>query len=97
MEFAVVGNVGKSMNEIEQLVRRKGGKVVTTIHDKLAAIISNRNEVQAMGYQMVAARSSNIQVVSVEFLTHIENGNDPILYIMNENLCQWGGNVRFEY
>lgn len=92
MEFVVVGNLEKSTVEIKDMIRKLGGKVVSKIDANLAAVISSKEEVQSMGSQMEEAKRFNIQVVSVEFL-NISQFDDPILYIISENLAEWGGDV----
>lgn len=93
MEFVIVGNLEKPRNEIEKQIRKLGGKIGTTIHSKLAAIISNHQEIKNMGFQMASAKIHKIQVVSVDFLTAIQT-MDPIAYIISESLDDnWGGDV----
>lgn len=72
-----------------------GGNVVSVIHDKLAAVISNQQEVQRMGSQMKEARKYNIQVISDDFLTELTI-TDPMLYIISKSLADWGGDVRID-
>lgn len=92
MEFVIIGNLKRSRNEIESIIKKMGGKIVPRVHYKLAAIISNQEEVQKMGSQMEEAKAFDIQVVSEEFLTEIAN-NDPVLHIITENISNWGGDV----
>lgn len=92
MEFALIGKLKNSKQEIEKAIRKMGGKVVSVIHNKLAAIISNEEEVKRMGLQMKEAKKFNIQVVTVDFLTAVET-TDPILYIISQSLADWGGDV----
>lgn len=94
MEFVLIGDLTKPRSEIERMIRKLGGKVSAKIHDRLAAIISNTNEVEKMGKQMNDACMNNIQVVSEDFLDATENSDiDPIAYILSENICDWGGDV----
>ncbi|XP_031626910.1 poly [ADP-ribose] polymerase-like [Contarinia nasturtii] len=90
MEFVLMGNLKKSNQEIEKIIRKMGGTVVSVIHSKLAAVISNRIEIERMGFQMKEAKRLKIQVVSEDFLTAI-NTTDPILFIISESICDWGG------
>lgn len=92
MEFVIIGNLVKPKNEIEKQIRKLGGKVVAVVHDKLAAVISNFQEVHRMDFPMKAAKFHHIQVVSVDFLTDIQN-EDPLAYILSKSLCDWGGDV----
>lgn len=95
MEFALIGRFKVSQQEIEQTIRKMGGNVVSVIHDKLAAVISNQQEVQRMGSQMKEARKYNIQVISDDFLTELTI-TDPMLYIISKSLADWGGDVRID-
>lgn len=92
MEFVQIGKLKKTKEEIEKTIKQKGGKVVAGIHNKLAAIISNEKEVQKMGTKMAEAKTKNIQVVSEEFLSDLEN-IDPVSSIISRNIADWGGNV----
>ena len=84
------------VSEMEKSIRKHGGKVVSIIHDKLAAVISNRQEVRKMGFQMVQAKKHNIQVISDEFLSEVTT-TDPMLYIISKSLSDWGGDVSNVY
>lgn len=96
MEFVLIGDFTKPSNEIERKIRKMGGKVGTSIHARVAAIISNADEVKKMDKQMDLACMYNIQVVSEDFLNEIENPDtdtDPIAYMLCESICDWGGDV----
>jgi len=41
MEFVILGKTTRPKDEIKKEIQKLGGKVVTNIHDKLAAVISN--------------------------------------------------------
>lgn len=83
------------MNEIERMVKKMGGKIVPNIHHKVAAVISNENELRKMSEPICMAKLYDIQVLSEKFFTDIcESNLDPIWYIVANNLAEWGGNVR---
>lgn len=96
MKFAIVGNLSKPHKEIERTIVKMGGQVRRLISKNLAAIISNREEVEKrkndMAYQMKEAKKYNIHIVSEDILTAVET-IDPILYIQNYKICAWGGDV----
>lgn len=92
MEFTLIGKLTKSSQTIERMIKKMGGKVVSIIHDKLAAVISTPDEVKKKRLPMKVAKKCNIQVISEDFLEAIET-TDPILYIISESLAQWGGDV----
>lgn len=81
--------------EIEKTIRKMGGKVVSVIHDKLAAVISSEQDVQKMGFEMLQAKRYNIQVISADFLTEATT-TDPMLYIISKSIADWGGDVRID-
>lgn len=96
MEFVLIGDFIQPKGTIERLIRKMGGKVITYIHKRCAAVISNMDEVQKMGNQMDEAFINNIQVISENFLNEIQNPDfDPIAYIISESICEWGGDVSF--
>ncbi|XP_055301013.1 uncharacterized protein LOC129567771 [Sitodiplosis mosellana] len=89
MEFMAIESWAKR-KEIERIVERMGGKVVSRIHRKLAAVISNQETLEKMGRIIVIAKSYNIQVVSENFLIEAQH-SDPLWYIKNYSLSKWGG------
>lgn len=95
MEFVILGNnLTRPRNEIERMVKKLGGKVVPTIHYKLAAVISNEDEMHRMSEQILTAQLYGIQIVREAFLTEVAELNiDPILYILFQSICDWGGDV----
>lgn len=95
MEFAIVGRLKVRQQEIEKKIRKLGGKVVSVIHDKLAAVIACQQDVQKMGFEMVQAKRYNIQVISADFLTEATT-TDPMLYIISQSIADWGGDVRID-
>lgn len=93
MEFVIIGDLSRSKKDIENTIKKLGGKVAPRVHYKLAAVISNQDEIQRMSNQMTEAKAFDIQVVSEDFLTDIQQNKDPILHIITEKLCSWGGDV----
>lgn len=92
MEFALIGKLNLPKHEIESIIKKMGGKLVTGIHDKLAAVISNEEEIRKMGPKMADAKKLDIQVVSENFLTSIKS-TCPYICIISRKICDWGGNV----
>lgn len=83
-----------SKAEIKKKIRNLGGRVVNKIHDKLAAVISNQEEINKMGPLMAEAKACNIQIISEDFLAKMED-IDPFTYIVTRSLTDdWGGDVR---
>lgn len=69
-----------------------GGKVVTSVHEKLAAIISTPNEIERMTLKMRNAKDYGIQVVPEDFLEAVKGNNnmEAISYITSKSICDWG-------
>lgn len=95
MEFALIGKLNVTKSEIENAVKKAGGKVATGIHEKLVAVISNEVGISKMGAKMTLAKTHNIPVVSEDFLTNIETC-DPFVCIASHCLSDWGENVSCE-
>ena len=87
----VIGSSAKR-KEIERIVTRMGGKIVYKIHVKLAAVISNQKTLEKNSKIIQIAKSHNIQVVSVDFLVEAQH-SDPLWYIKNYSLSDWGSDV----
>lgn len=95
MEFVIVGShLTTPRNEIERMVKKMGGKIVPNIHHKVAAVISNENEVRKMSKPILTAKLYDIQVVSEQFFIDVYESNiDPVWYIVTKNISEWGGDV----
>lgn len=94
MEFVSIGKLSKSKDEIKATIQQLGGKLVTQIHPKLAAVISNELEVEKLSYKMAEAKDAGIQVVTVDFLDEVKSGG-AIDYIKAKSICVWGTDVSF--
>jgi NAD-dependent DNA ligase len=44
MEFVILGKTTRPRDELKKEIKKLGGKVVTNIHDKLAAVISTKGK-----------------------------------------------------
>lgn len=100
MDFVLIGDFSKPKGDIERLIQKNGGNVVSEIYVRVAAIISTANEVQNMGKLMTNARMHNIQIISEDFLNEIENPDtdfDPLAYILSASICDWGGDVSKQF
>lgn len=92
MEFGLIGKFDRSRDEIKSTIEKLGGKLVSSVHEKMAAVISNESEVEKMNEKMQKAKSYGIQVVSLKFLDDVKTGN-AIKYIKTQSLCDWGTDV----
>ncbi len=94
MEFGLIGRFDRSKDEIKIDIERLGGKLVSSIHDKMAAVISNESEVEKMNEKMQKAKTLGIQAVPLKFLDDVKAGSNAIKYIKTQNICDWGTDVR---
>lgn len=92
MEFCVIGKLERSKDEIKSKIEKLGGKLVSSVHEKLAAVISTENEVEKMNDKMEKAKTFGIQVVPVKFLDEVK-GDNAIKYIKTQSICDWGTDV----
>lgn len=92
MEFAIIGKLEQSKDDVKLKIQRMGGKLGSKIHEKLAAIISTEEEVTRMGSRMNEAKDFGIQVVPEEFLETVKSGG-AISYITSKSICDWGTDV----
>lgn len=93
MEFALIGHLSHSKDDIKIKIERMGGKLGSKIHEKLAAIISTEKEVTRMGSRMDEAKNFGIQVVPEDFLELVKGGG-AISFITSKSICDWGTDVR---
>lgn len=92
MEFNIIGKLDRSRDEIKSEIEKLGGKLVSSVHEKLAAVISTESEVEKMNEKMQKAKTFGIQVVSLKFLDEVKSGN-AIKYIKTQSICDWGTDV----
>uniref|UniRef100_A0A7R8Z663 Poly [ADP-ribose] polymerase n=1 Tax=Timema douglasi TaxID=61478 RepID=A0A7R8Z663_TIMDO len=93
MEFVLLGKIQKSKEEIKAEIVRMGGKLVTKIHDRLAAVISTPEEVEKMNKRMEEVKKCDVHVVSEDFLDEVKDGGAPVL-IVKKSICSWGSDVK---
>lgn len=92
MEFMFIGETKRPKNDLEELIRKMGGKIATKIHKGLAAVISNKQEVNRTGSSTREAALHRIQVIPEEFIDEVMD-NDPIEVIKKNDLTKWGADV----
>ncbi|XP_028151640.2 poly [ADP-ribose] polymerase-like [Diabrotica virgifera virgifera] len=91
MLFVIVGKPPKGKDEIKKLVVSMGGKVITKIDEKVAAIISTEIEVEKMNKRMQEAEKYDIHVVPDDFLDEAKNNVGKIAdLIIEKSICEWG-------
>lgn len=92
MEFSLIGQLDRTKDEIKIQIEKLGGRLTSSVHDKMAAVISNESEVEKMNQKMEKAKSLGIQVVPLKFLDEVKNGN-ALKLIKTQSLCDWGTDV----
>ncbi|XP_071441476.1 poly [ADP-ribose] polymerase [Hetaerina americana] len=92
LEFVLHGLLPKSKEEITKEIIRLGGRVITKVHDKLAAVISTKEQVEKMGKQILDAQDMDIQVVSEDFIKEVRGLSDVRNLIIQKSICDWGSN-----
>lgn len=92
MEFTLIGKLARTKEEIKIEIEKLGGKLVSSVHEKMAAVISTEDEVEKMNDKMEKAKSLGIQVVPLKFLDEVKSGN-ALKYIKTQSICDWGTDV----
>jgi poly [ADP-ribose] polymerase len=90
LHFVLIGKPETPKEELKTRIARLGGKLVTSIHEKIAAIISTKEEVEKFGKRMQDAQALDIQVVPESFLDAVEKSGDAIEKIKSMNISDWG-------
>ncbi|XP_072383200.1 poly [ADP-ribose] polymerase-like [Diabrotica undecimpunctata] len=91
MLFVIVGKPPKGKDEIKKQILSMGGKLITKIDEKVAAIISTTQEVEKMNMRMQQAEKFDIHVVPDDFLDEAKNNVGKIAdLIIEKSICEWG-------
>lgn len=92
MEIGLIGKLDRSRDEIKIQVEKLGGKLTSSVHSKMAVIISNEKEVEKMSEKMQTAKEHGIQIVPLKFLDEVTADN-AIKYMKTQSICDWGTDV----
>lgn len=92
MEFAVVGRVSRLRADLKEAIQRLGGKLVTSVHAKLAAVVATEKAVEQMSDKMVEVKTLGIQVLRDTFVEELGKTN-VIEFIKTQSICDWGTDV----
>ncbi|XP_054284117.1 poly [ADP-ribose] polymerase-like [Macrosteles quadrilineatus] len=92
MEFVIIGKSLKR-DELKKEITKLGGKVVTKVHSKLAAVISTQEEVEKKNKRMEEVEEANIQVVPESFIQESLKGG-AIENISRLNMASWGSDAK---
>jgi len=94
MQFVILGRTEKDKEELKKEIALLGGTVTTKIHDDLAAVISNKDEVEKMNKRMQDVKSCDIQVITEDFLEEAKEYTDaPIVLLKKKTISSWGGDI----
>lgn len=93
MEFFICGMTAKSKGLLKSEIQKLGGKVVSKIHDKLAAVIATPAEVEKNSKKIEEAKKFDIQIISEDFVEEAKAGGAVIL-INKKSICSWGSDPR---
>jgi len=94
MQFVILGRTQKDKEELKKEILLLGGTVTTKIHQDLAAVISNQNEVEKMNKRMEDVKSHDIQVITEDFIEEAKEYTDaPIMLLKKKTISSWGGDI----
>lgn len=94
MQFIILGRTQKNKEDLKKEILLLGGTVATKIHQDLAAVISNQNEVEKMSKRMEDVKSYDIQVITEDFVEEAKEYTDaPIMLLKKKTISSWGGDI----
>ncbi|EZA56984.1 Poly [ADP-ribose] polymerase [Ooceraea biroi] len=94
MQFVILGRTEKDKEELKKEILLLGGVVTTKLHGDLAAVISNKNEVDRMNRRMQDVQSYDIQVITEDFVEEAKEYTDaPIMLLKKKTISEWGGDI----
>ncbi|KAL0113855.1 hypothetical protein PUN28_011294 [Cardiocondyla obscurior] len=94
MQFVILGRTKKDKEELKKEILLLGGTVTTKLHQDLAAVISNQNEVEKMNKRMEDVKSYDIQVITEDFVEEAKEYSDaPIMLLKKKTISSWGGDI----
>ncbi|XP_012538492.2 poly [ADP-ribose] polymerase [Monomorium pharaonis] len=94
MQFVILGRTQRDKEDLKKEILLLGGTVTTKIHQDLAAVISNQNEVDKMNKRMEEVKSHDIQVITEDFIDEAKEYTDaPIMLLKKKTISSWGGDI----
>ena len=72
LKFVLDSKLGRSKEEIEGDIKKLGGSVGSRITDKIAAVISTKDNVKEMDSKMKKAEDLSIPVIELSFLDAVK-------------------------
>lgn len=91
MHVVAIGNLSIPKAELKQQIERMGGKLVTKLQEKIAFVISNKDEIEKMNQRMMEVESLRIHVVGESFLEAIAKGSptETVEKMKTMLICNW--------
>ncbi|XP_064621580.1 poly [ADP-ribose] polymerase 1-like [Lineus longissimus] len=90
LKFAIVGKTNKTKAEITSVLDGLGASVVGgKINQKIAAVISTKEEIEKMSKKIKEAEDADVQVVDEGFLDAVKRGGAALM-ITQHNISSWG-------
>jgi poly [ADP-ribose] polymerase len=92
LHLSAVGRLDIDRKVLKAQIEKMGGRLVSKLQEKIAAVISNEYEVEKMNKRMQEVKRLNIQVVPEDFVSSIENGTreEAIEKIKTLAISEWG-------
>lgn len=87
-----LGSLEGDKKLLKERIEKLGGRLVTKLQEKIAAVISTPEEVAKMSKKMKEVKELNIQVVPESFVESVEKGtrSEAIEKIKTLAICDWG-------
>lgn len=92
MHIVAIGQFSVKRPQLKQKIESLGGKLVSTLHEKIAFVISSEDEVEKLNKRMQQVKSFHIQVVDESFLDEVA-GLSPekvVERIKSSEISDWG-------
>nr|XP_034188082.1 poly [ADP-ribose] polymerase [Osmia lignaria] len=94
MQFVIIGRTERNKDSLKKDIMLLGGDVTSKIHEHVAAIISNQQEIEKMNKKIEEAKKFNIQVITEDFIEEAKEYIMPaITLIQKKTISSWGGNL----
>lgn len=92
MHFVVIGKVEIDKKLLKKKIEKLHGKLVNTLQEKIAAVISTPDEVEKMSKKMREAKDLDIQVVPENFVDEVRKltRDEAIEKIKTMAISSWG-------
>lgn len=91
MHIVAIGNLSIPKQELKKQIERMGGKLVTKLQDKIAFVLSTKDEIEKMNQRMQEVESLRIHVVGENFLEAVAKGSptETVEKMKTMSICGW--------